>query len=66
MLFRSATVREYRRATGMEVLFGYLSVLGQEERLDTLFRIGYGLIEPPVPPQISSHTPNTTEESKES
>ena len=40
---KSATVREYRRATGMEVLFGYLSLSGQEERIDELFRIGYQL-----------------------
>ena len=40
---KSATVREYRRATGMEVLFGYLSLTGQTERLDHLFRSGYGL-----------------------
>ena len=40
---KSATVREYRCATGMEVLFGYLSLTGQTERLDHLFRSGYGL-----------------------
>lgn len=41
---KSASVAEYRRATGMEVLFGYLSLLGQHERIDFLFRAGYGLI----------------------
>jgi len=40
---RSASVSEYRRATGMEVLFGYLSLSGQEARIDELFRIGYRL-----------------------
>ena len=40
---KSATVAQYRRATGMEVLFGYLSLTGQRERMDSLFRIGYGL-----------------------
>lgn len=40
---RSASPVEYRRATGMETLFGYLSLTGQTERIDTLFRIGYGL-----------------------
>ena len=40
---KSASVAEYRRATGMEVLFGYLSLTGQTERLDHLFRLGYGL-----------------------
>ena len=41
---KSASVAEYRRATGMEVLFGYLSLTGQTERMDHLFRLGYGLI----------------------
>ena len=41
---KSASVAEYRRATGMEVLFGYLYLKGQTERLDYLFRLGYGLI----------------------
>ena len=40
---KSASVAEYRRATGMEVLFGYLHLTGQTERLDHLFRLGYGL-----------------------
>ena len=40
---KSASVAEYRRATGMEVLFGYLSVTGQTLRMDYLFRVGYGL-----------------------
>ena len=41
---KSASVAEYRRATGMEVLFGYLYLKGQTDRLDYLFRLGYGLI----------------------
>ena len=41
---KSASVAEYRRATGMEVLFGYLSLTGQSQRIDYLFRVGYGLI----------------------
>ncbi len=40
---RSASVAEYRRATGMEVLFGYLSLSGEEARIRELFRIGYAL-----------------------
>ena len=40
---KSASVAEYRRATGMEVLFGYLHLTGQTERLDHFFRLGYGL-----------------------
>ena len=44
---KSASVQEYRRATGMETLFGYLHLTGQNERMDALFRLGYGLdIEP--------------------
>ncbi|MBP3665774.1 MAG: ribonuclease III [Clostridia bacterium] len=41
---KSASVAEYRRATGMETLFGYLHLTGQTERVDCLFRLGYGLI----------------------
>lgn len=40
---KRASVKDYRRATGMEVLFGYLALSGQEARVQTLFRIGYGL-----------------------
>ena len=40
---KSASVAEYRRATGMEVLFGYLHLTGQTERINRLFRVGYGL-----------------------
>lgn len=49
---KSASVAEYRRATGMEVLFGYLHLMGQTERLDHLFRLGYGL---------TSDAPNTNQ-----
>ena len=38
---KSATVSEYRTATGMEVLFGYLHLSAQTERIGELFRIGY-------------------------
>ena len=34
---RHAQVLEYRRATGFEALFGYLSLSGQEQRLEKLF-----------------------------
>lgn len=43
---KNATTKDYRRATGMEVLFGYLSLDGKEERLRQLFRLGYSLDEP--------------------
>ena len=50
---KSASVAEYRRATGMEVLFGYLHLTGQSERLDHLFRLGYGL-DPDAPDTIQT------------
>lgn len=40
---KSASVAEYRCATGMEALFGYLHLTGQSERMNYLFRVGYGL-----------------------
>ncbi len=42
---KSATVSEYRAATGMEVLFGYLHFIGRQERIDELFKIAYNLNE---------------------
>lgn len=51
---KSASVAEYRRATGMEVLFGYLSLTGQKERMDHLFRLGYGLLPSEACPQNQS------------
>ena len=51
---KSASMAEYRRATGMEVLFAYLSLTGQTERLDYLFRLGYGLL--PSDPTQQSQT----------
>lgn len=38
---KRATVSEYRSATGMEVLFGYLHLTGQTERIQKLFRLAY-------------------------
>ena len=40
---KSATMSEYRTATGMETLFGYLHVSGQTERIDELFRLAFEL-----------------------
>ena len=40
---KSATVSEYRAATGMEVLFGYLHLKCNRERISELFRIGYNV-----------------------
>ena len=38
---KNATVSEYRAATGMETLFGYLHLTGQKERIYELFRLAY-------------------------
>ena len=38
---KGATVAQYRAATGMEVLAGYLHVLGQKERLCELLDAAY-------------------------
>ena len=42
---KSATVSEYRSATGMEALFGYLRLCGSEERIKELFALAYKLNE---------------------
>ena len=38
---KGATVGEYRNATGMEALFGYLYMMGETARIDELFSIAY-------------------------
>ena len=38
---KSATALQYRRATGMESLFGYLDMLGKNDRIDELFELAY-------------------------
>ena len=38
---KSASVAEYRMATGFEALFGYLHLAGRRERIDELFEIAY-------------------------
>jgi len=38
---KSATMSEYRSATGMEVLFGYLHLQGKHERISELFSAAY-------------------------
>ncbi len=42
---KSATVAEYRSATGMEALFGYLRLAGKEDRIKELFALAYKLNE---------------------
>ena len=38
---KSASMSEYRAATGMEALFGWLHLSGKEERIRELFRAAY-------------------------
>ena len=38
---KNATVAQYRSATGMEVLFGYLHLTGQVSRARVLFALAY-------------------------
>ena len=40
---KSATVAEYRSATGMEALFGWLKLSGREDRIKELFKMAFGL-----------------------
>lgn len=40
---KSATVAEYRAATGMEALFGYLYLAEKEDRIKELFDVAYPL-----------------------
>ncbi len=38
---KSATVGEYRRATGMEALFGWLYLAGRQDRIKELFDLAF-------------------------
>ncbi len=38
---KSASAVQYRRATGMEALFGYLDLCGRHERAEELFKVAY-------------------------
>ncbi len=38
---KSSTVAEYRRATGLESLFGWLHLTGQQERIRELFTMAF-------------------------
>ena len=38
---KSATVAQYRMATGFEALFGYLHLTGRKERINELFLLAY-------------------------
>ncbi|MBO8126828.1 MAG: Mini-ribonuclease 3 [Firmicutes bacterium] len=39
---KGVSVQEYRFSTGLEALFGYLYLQGDQERLEELFRNGFG------------------------
>ena len=41
---KSASVSEYRTATGMEALFGWLRLMSKNERIDELFLAAYSHI----------------------
>ena len=43
---KSASPAEYRRATGMEVLFGHLHAAGRDDRARELFALAYDLKAP--------------------
>jgi ribonuclease-3 family protein len=38
---KSSSPEDYRLATGLETLFGYLHIMGQEERINELFEVIY-------------------------
>lgn len=40
---KSATMAEYRSATGMEALFGWLYLAKRQDRINELFRLAYRL-----------------------
>jgi len=40
---KSASMSEYRTATGMEALFGWLRLMGREERIKELFALAYDI-----------------------
>ena len=41
----SCSISEYRKATGLEALFGYLYIKGNEERIDELIKEAVGIYE---------------------
>lgn len=42
---KHATIAQYRRATGLEALFGYLHLASEHERAKELFRLAYDFAE---------------------
>ena len=41
---KHSTITEYRNATGLECLFGFLYLTGKYDRIDELFKICWGII----------------------
>lgn len=62
---KSASVQEYRRATGMEALFGHLYLTGQTDRITALFRMGYRLDVTDACPTEANVPANTETDTKE-
>ena len=42
---KNASINDYRKATGLEALYGYLYLSGQEDRILELTKLGLDLIE---------------------
>ena len=42
---KNASIAEYRKATGLEALFGYLYLLGKEERILELTKLGLEMVD---------------------
>lgn len=40
---KHSTVMEYRNATGLECLFGFLYLTGKNDRIDELFEVCWGI-----------------------
>ena len=64
---KSASALEYRRATGMEALFGYLCLAGKTERSEELFALAYADVfeeikinTPAVPSELKPQNENRT------
>ncbi len=57
---KSASAREYRRATGMEALFAYLDLTGQQSRARELFEVAFA----DVMAKLEAETENTPNAAK--
>jgi len=60
---RHATTAQYRRATGLEALFGYLALRGETARMAELFAAAYPEEERgKIPPQSDENSSNAKED----